>query len=250
MELNDLVDYTGQLLEAARFRDYCPNGLQVEGGAQVNTLVTGVTASMALLESAADLGADAILVHHGWFWKSDDSRVVGIRRNRLRFLLERDISLIAYHLPLDAHGELGNNAQLARSMQWEILGRFGEQEIGFVGKPSVIDHCRVSDIVLKIEKVLGRAPMLVGEPGQQIRRVAWCSGAAQGMFEQAIAAGADLFVTGEVSEQTVHLARESGVAFISAGHHATERLGVKALGQHLSAHFGLRHEFIDINNPV
>jgi dinuclear metal center YbgI/SA1388 family protein len=248
MEVKYLLDYTGQLLEVARFRDYCPNGLQVEGRSQIHTLVSGVSASQALLEAAAEAGADAILVHHGWFWKSDEARVVGIRRQRLKFLLEREINLIAYHLPLDAHPQLGNNAQLAQRLGFNIEGWFGEQQIGAYGTlqtPVVLQA-----LCTNVEQALQRKPLAIGEPQREIRRIAWCSGGAQNYLALAIELRVDAFLTGEVSEHTVHLARESGVAFIAAGHHATERYGVQALGEHLAAQFSLTHRFLDIDNPV
>jgi dinuclear metal center YbgI/SA1388 family protein len=248
MEIRNLLDYTGQLLETARFRDYCPNGLQVEGRKQVRTLVSGVSANQALLEEAAKAGADVILVHHGWFWKNEEARVVGIRRQRLKFLLEREINLIAYHLPLDAHPQLGNNAQLAKRLGFKIEGWFGEQQIGTYG--TLQAPASLQALSAHIAQALHRQPLVIGESLQQIHRIAWCSGAAQDYLAQAVELGVDAFLTGEVSEHTVHMARESGVAFIAAGHHATERYGVQALGEHLAEQFGLMHQFIDIENPV
>ncbi|HEY3326202.1 MAG TPA: Nif3-like dinuclear metal center hexameric protein [Novimethylophilus sp.] len=248
MGIKSLLDYTGQLLEIERFRDYCPNGLQVEGRPQVKTLISGVSASQQLLEAAAEAGADAILVHHGWFWKNDALPVTGIRRRRLKFLLEREINLVAYHLPLDAHPRLGNNAQLAQQLGFDIDGWFGEQQTGAYGvlqAPSTL-----LDLGVRVERALRHKPLLIGEPQRQIRSIAWCTGAAQDYLQLAIELGVDAFLTGEVSEHTVHLSRESGVAFIAAGHHATERGGIKALGEHLAAHFGLTHRFIDIDNPA
>lgn len=248
MKLTELLDYTGQLLEIARFHDYSPNGLQVEGKAEVNMLISGVSASMRLLEAAADMGADAILVHHGWFWKSEEATIVGIKRKRLRFLLQRDISLIGYHLPLDAHPILGNNAQLGCLLGIEIEGWFGEQNIAAYGN---LPHTEaLAAFSVRIGNGLKRLPLLIGDANKPIRRVAWCSGAAQGYLMQAVALGVDAFLTGEISEHTVHQSRESGVAFIAAGHHATERLGVQALGEHLAVRFGLTHRFVDIENPV
>jgi len=248
MELTELLDYTGQLLEIARFQDYSPNGLQVEGKAEVNMLVSGVSASMRLLEAAADMGADAILVHHGWFWKSEEAVIVGIKRKRLGFLLQRDISLIGYHLPLDAHPELGNNAQLGRMLGLEIEGWFGEQRIAAYGNLPHAEPLRT--FCARLGDGLKRAPLVIGDAEKPIRRVAWCCGAAQDYLMQAVALGVDAFLTGEISEHTVHLARESGVAFVAAGHHATERLGVRVLGEHLAFRFGLTHQFVDIENPV
>jgi dinuclear metal center YbgI/SA1388 family protein len=236
------------LLDAGRFRDYCPNGLQVEGRERIRRIVCGVTASQALIESAIERGADALLVHHGWFWKAEDGRITGFRKQRMARLLEHDISLFAYHLPLDAHPEVGNNAQLAARLGWSVTGRFAEQEIGFVGVPSA--PTSVAGLAAGIEQALGRRPLLVGDPDRAVARIAWCSGGAQGYFEDALATNADVFVTGEISEQTVHLARETGMAFISAGHHATERYGVMALGDRVRKQFGIDCEFVDIDNPA
>ncbi|MDK9724858.1 MAG: Nif3-like dinuclear metal center hexameric protein [Sterolibacteriaceae bacterium MAG5] len=248
MEGNELRAYLDALLDAARFRDYCPNGLQVEGRAEIRRIVCGVSASQALIDAAAASGADAILVHHGWFWKSEDGRVTGHRRRRMAALLAHDINLFAYHLPLDAHAEFGNNAQLAQRLGWTVTGRFAEQDIGFLGTPAAA--ITAGALAAGIETTLGRKPLLVGDAGRPVARVAWCSGGAQGYFEQALAAGADVFVSGEISENTVHLARETGVPYIAAGHHATERYGVMALGAHLKERFGLDCEYIEVDNPV
>lgn len=248
MNIKELIDYTGQILEVERFRDYCPNGLQVEGRQQVRSIVTGVTASMALLESAREAGADMVLVHHGYFWRNEDPRVVGIKHKRLRFLLTHEINLAAYHLPLDAHPELGNNAQLARLLGLNVEGVAGEQSLVWHGSLPIAES--LWDFQQRLGGVLQRQPQVVGDLKRQVRRVAWCTGAAQQYLETAIALGVDVFVSGEISEQTVHLARESGVSYIAAGHHATERYGVQALGQHLAQHFGLTHQFVDIENPV
>ena len=244
----DLRVYLDTLLEAARFRDYCPNGLQVEGRERVGRMVCGVTASQALIEAAIERGADALLVHHGWFWKAEDGRITGFRKQRMARLLAHDINLFAYHLPLDAHATLGNNAQLALRLGWTVSGRFGEQEIGFVGVPPA--PTLAGDLAQQMERVLGRAPMLIGDPQHPVARIAWCSGGAQDYFEAALETGADVFISGEISEQTVHLARETGMAFIAAGHHATERYGVMALGAHLAEKFGVDCEFVDIDNPA
>jgi dinuclear metal center YbgI/SA1388 family protein len=248
MKREQLADYLDRLLQAANFRDYCPNGLQVEGRAEIRHIVAGVTASQALLDAAVARGADAVLVHHGWFWKGEDGRVTGIRRRRLGTLLAHDISLFAYHLPLDAHPELGNNAQLAARFGWQPEGRFGEQDIGWLGR--CVDGATAGSLAAALAAGLGRAPLLLGDPGRPVRRLGWCTGGAQGWFEQAIALGVDAFVSGEVSEQTTHLARESGVAYLACGHHATERYGVAALATHLAEQCGLQCEFVDIDNPV
>jgi dinuclear metal center YbgI/SA1388 family protein len=236
------------LLEPARFRDYCPNGLQVEGRPEVQRIVCGVTASQALIEAAVAKSADAILVHHGWFWKGEDGRVTGFRKRRLQTLLAHDINLYAYHLPLDGHSELGNNAQIAARFGWTVEHRFGEHELGCIAVLPASTFA--GEIARQAERVLGRVPMLLGDPQREVRKVAWCSGGAQDWFEDAIVAGADLFMTGEVSEQTTHLSRETGVAYLAAGHHATERFGVMALGEHLAHTHGLDCEFVDIDNPV
>ncbi len=248
MKREELVDYLDGLLVPGKFKDYCPNGLQVEGCGEIRRLVAGVTASQALLDVAVERNADAILVHHGYFWKGEDGRVTGIRRQRLATLLARDINLLAYHLPLDAHPELGNNAQLALRLGWLPEGRFGEQDIAWLG--SLAQPGKLATLVADVARVLGREPLAIGAADKPIRRIGWCSGGAQGHFEQAIALGVDAYLSGEISEQTVHLARESGVAYIAAGHHATERYGVQALAAHLGRQFGINCEFVDLDNPV
>lgn len=248
MKREELVNYLEGLLQPAKFRDYCPNGLQVEGRAEVTRVVAGVTASQALLDAAVARRADAVLVHHGYFWKGEDGRVTGIRRQRLKTLLEHDINLFAYHLPLDAHPELGNNAQLASRLSWQADGRFGEQDIAWLGQVGA--QTTAGELAAQIALGLARTPLLIGDAQRPIRRLGWCSGGAQGYFEQAIALGVDAFISGEISEQTVHLARESGVAYLACGHHATERYGVAALAAHLSAQCGIDCEFVDVDNPV
>ncbi|THF61683.1 Nif3-like dinuclear metal center hexameric protein [Pseudothauera rhizosphaerae] len=248
MQLEALRTYLDELLEAPRLKDYCPNGLQVEGRPEVRRVLCGVTASQALLDRAVAGSHDALLVHHGYFWKGEDGRVTGLRRRRLKTLLSHDISLFAYHLPLDVHPELGNNAQLGRLMGWLPEGRFADQDLGWTGR---LPHPETATQVSRsLAARLGRDPLLVGDGERVVRRVAWCTGGAQGYFEQAIAAGADLYVSGEISEQTVHLARESGVPYVAAGHHATERYGARALAQHLAEQLGLEAEFVDLDNPA
>jgi dinuclear metal center YbgI/SA1388 family protein len=248
MKREELVNYLDGLLVPGKFRDYCPNGLQVEGRSEIVRLVAGVTASQALLEAAIERHADAILVHHGWFWKGEDGRVTGIRRKRLGSLLAADINLLAYHLPLDAHPELGNNAQLALRLGWLPEGRFGEQDIAWYG--ALAEPCDLPTLTDRVAGILGRPPLVVAGDGRPVRRIGWCSGGAQGYFEQAIALGVDAYLSGEISEPTVHLARESGVAYLAAGHHATERYGVQALAGHLAQRFGIACEFVDLDNPV
>ena len=248
MKREQLVEYLDGLLQPSKFRDYCPNGLQVEGRAEVRHIVAGVTASQALLDVAVARGADAVLVHHGYFWKGEDGRVTGIRRQRLKTLLANDINLLAYHLPLDAHPELGNNAQLASRLGWQPDGRFGEQDIAWLGTTGALTSA--GGLVAQIAAALARNPLLIGDPQRPVHRIGWCSGGAQDYFEQAIALGVDAFISGEISEQTVHLARESGVAYLACGHHASERYGVAALAAHLAERCGLRCEFVDLDNPV
>lgn len=248
MRREELTRYLDELLDVARFKDYCPNGLQVEGRANVRRLIAGVTASQALVDAAVARNADAILVHHGWFWRGEDGRVTGIRKARLQALLGNDINLIGYHLPLDSHPEFGNNAQLAKRLGWTAEGRFGEQDMGWIGRAPA--PTTLAALVEGIDAALQRAPQVIGDEARPVSRIAWCSGGAQGYFEQAIALGADVYVSGEISEQTVHLARESGVAYIAAGHHATERYGVQALAAHVAERFGIECEFVDIDNPV
>ena len=246
-----LADTLDALLQPSRFKDYGPNGLQVEGRTDVRKLVSGVTASRALIEAAVTEGADAILVHHGLFWRGQDGRVTGWMKQRLALLLANDINLFAYHLPLDAHPELGNNAQLARHLGVRMLaeeqGRFGDQSLGFMGERDCESAAALAD---HVAKRLGRAVTLVAEPDRPVHRVALCTGGAQGYFEAAIAAGADVFITGEISEPQAHYARECGVAYIACGHHASERYGAPAVGAHVSSQLGLEHVFIDIDNPA
>lgn len=244
----ELDAHLAQLLSVERFKDYGPNGLQVEGRAPVNRLVSAVTASLAAIEAAVAEGADTLLVHHGLFWRGQDGRVTGWMKARLAALIRHDINLFAYHLPLDAHPELGNNAQLGRRLGLQADARFGDQDLGFIGDAAA--HASVQALSDAAAVALQRAPLVVAGDGRPLRRVAWCTGGAQGYFEAAIAAGADAYVTGEISEPQAHYARETGVAFLACGHHATERYGVQALGAHLAGRFGLEHRFIDVPNPA
>lgn len=243
-----LQRYLDELLDTARFKDYCPNGLQVEGAPWVSKVLCGVTASMALIEAAIESEANTILVHHGWFWRGEDNRVTGLRRARMARLLAHDINLLAYHLPLDAHAELGNNAQLGKLLGFKPGGVTGEQGLLWLGEPEY--PLTAAEVCAHAGRQLSREPLLVGDSDRIVRRVAWCTGGAQGMFEQAVEAGVDLYISGEISEQTTHIARESGVPYIAAGHHATERYGIRALGAHLAGCFGLTVEFVDIDNPA
>jgi len=248
MKLVDLRDYNASLLQTGQFKDYCPNGVQVEGRPDVLRIATAVTASQQVLDAAIAWGADAIVVHHGYFWRNEDACIVGIKKRRLAQLLKNEVSLLAYHLPLDAHAELGNNAQLGKLLGLAEQGRFGEQNIASFG--ALDSPLTLTQFAHQVDQKLQRTPQVIGEGEKLIRRVAWCSGGAQGYFEAAIALGVDAFLTGEISEQNYHLANETGVAFIAAGHHATERLGIKALGEHLAAKFDLEHRFFDQDNPI
>lgn len=248
MQLSALQYHLDELLEVARLRDYCPNGLQVEGRPEVGRVLCGVTACQSLLDAAVSGGYDAVLVHHGYFWRGEDGRIVGMRKRRLATLLRNDVSLLAYHLPLDVHPRLGNNAQLAAVMGWRGDGRFAEQDLGWIGYPEDVG-VSASGVGRRIAERLGREPVLVGDGERPVTRIAWCTGGAQGYFEQAIEAGADLYVSGEISEQTTHLARESGIPYIAAGHHATERYGPMAMARHLTT-LGLVADFLDVPNPV
>ena len=316
-----LAGWMDRLLESGRFSDYGPNGLQVEGRARVRRIVSGVTASLALIEAAAADGADAIVVHHGLFWRGQDGRVTGWMKRRLAALLAHDISLYAYHLPLDAHPEVGNNARLGAELGLTVAGSFGDKALGLIGvhhglfwrgqdgrvtgwmkrrlaallahdislyayhlpldaHPEVGNNarlgaelgltvagsfgdkalgligapadgpCSLEALTARVQATLGRAPVVVPGDGRPVRRVAWCTGGAQGYFESAIAAGADVYLTGEISEPQAHIARETGCAFLACGHHATERYGAQALGARVAAEFGLQHRFIDLDNPA
>jgi dinuclear metal center YbgI/SA1388 family protein len=250
-ELNDL-------LQAQQFKDYAPNGLQVEGIRQIQKIVTGVTASLALIEAAVAAKADTILVHHGLFWRGQDGRVTGWMRQRLALLLHHNINLYAYHLPLDAHATLGNNVQLGHLLGLEVQARFGEQQLACWGEPrNGLTFANDQALADHVQHALGRPVTLVAppptsptSPAHPIRRIGWCTGGAQSYFEAAIAAGVDAFITGEISEPQAHYARECGVAYLACGHHATERYGVRALGQHVAKEWGLVHEFVDIDNPA
>ncbi len=251
----DLLRAFEALLQPARFKDYGPNGLQVEGKKQVRRIISGVTASRALIEAAIDANADAIFVHHGLFWRGQDGcnigPVVGWMKQRLALLLAHDINLFAYHLPLDAHPELGNNAQLGLQLGLTASARFGEQDLGFLGgRSDGGSFAGIGELAEHIKNSLKRPVTHVGCAQAAIKKVAWCSGGAQGYFEAAIAAGADAFITGEISEPQAHYAREMGVAFIACGHHASERYGAPAVAAHVAAQFGLQHQFIDIDNPA
>jgi len=238
-------------LQPERFHDYAPNGLQVEGRPSVRKLVSGVTASRALIDAAIDAGADAIFVHHGLFWRGQSGAVTGWLKERLKRLLAHDINLWAYHLPLDAHPTLGNNAQLGRVLGLDVQARFGEHDLGCIGARSGGGaFAGAQALAAHLERAFKRPVTHVGQARGAIQKIAWCSGGAQDWFEAAIGAGAQAFITGELSEPQTHLARECGVAFYACGHHATERYGAPALAAHVAAQLGIAHQFIEIENPA
>jgi len=247
----DLAKAFDAVLQPERFRDYGPNGLQVEGREQVRKIVSGVTASLALIEAAIAADADTIFVHHGLFWRGQDGRVTGWMKRRLALLLAHDVNLFAYHLPLDAHPQWGNNAQLGLLLGLMPSARFGDQDLGFLGART---HGGVfadaGELGRHVEAALKRPVVVVAGAQRPLQTIAWCTGGAQGFFESAIAAGADAFITGEISEPQAHYARECGVAFLACGHHASERYGAPALAGHVARQLSLAHEFIDIDNPA
>jgi dinuclear metal center YbgI/SA1388 family protein len=240
--------------------DYCPNGLQIEGSSEVKKIISGVTASQALIDEAVARNADLLLVHHGYFWKGEPQAIVGIKKKRIQTLLKHDISLLAYHLPLDVHPELGNNTQLAARLGITIDGPLdpdARPSIGFVGHFD--KSLTVQQLTDLVANKLNRRPMVISggsscnsscSNGDGIKRVGWCTGGAQGYIDKAVAAGLDAYISGEISEPTVHIARECGIHYFAAGHHATERYGVMALGDRLAELLGVAHEFVDIDNPV
>ena len=248
MQLQQLCEFCDDYLKVGDFDDYCPNGLQVESGPRVEHIVCGVTASQALIDAAAEKGADTLIVHHGYFWKGEAQPITGIKGRRIASLLRHGINLLAFHLPLDAHPEVGNNVQLAKVMGWPLDARFGAQDLvcaGALGQPLTL-----SALARDIETRLETRTLSIDAGDHAIERLAWCTGAAQGFIEAAAAEGVDAFVSGEVSEQTFHQARELGIHYLAAGHHATERFGVRALGAEIASRFGVRQEFVDIPNPV
>ncbi|HIF74137.1 MAG TPA: Nif3-like dinuclear metal center hexameric protein [Porticoccaceae bacterium] len=251
VSLKELESKLLQLLKPEQFSDYCPNGLQVQGRSQIQKIVTGVTACQALIDAAALQNADAILVHHGYFWRGEDQSITGLKKVRIGKLLEHDINLLAYHLPLDVHSELGNNVQLAKLLEIDIEGDIYKQNNhGLVLEGRLNQTRSFEEFSDFVSGRLNRPCFAVQGGSEEINSIAWCTGAAQNYIEMAVDAGVDAYLTGEVSEQTVHIAREAGIHFFAAGHHATERYGVQAVGNYLADEYKIEHQFIDIDNPI
>ena len=247
VEQSQLVAYLNELLNSDAFDDYAPNGLQVEGKPSISRLVAGVTASKSLLNKALSLQADAILVHHGYFWKGESPCIVGMKKHRLKLLLEHDVSLLGYHLPLDAHPVYGNNAQLGHLLGWKLkdILQNGLIYVGSLSSPQSL-----SELKTHIATTLNREPLCVSAANANISSVAWCTGAGQDFIEQVASLNVDAYISGEISERTYHQAKELGVNYLAAGHHATERYGIKALGEHLAKKFSIECFFVDVDNPV
>ena len=247
MECTTLLSEIDAILNTASFKDYCPNGLQIQGRPSITKIAAAVTASRSVIEQAAAWGADALLVHHGYFWKGEDAPIVGMKHGRIAALIKHDINLIAYHLPLDAHPILGNNAQLALKLGFQVAGQVPTEPLVWHGTS---DCLTLGELAARIEQRLGRAPQVIGDARAAVGTVAWCTGAAQGYITTAAACGAQTFISGEVSERTFHEAQELGVNYLACGHHATERYGVQALAEHLAGAFALECRLFDDNNPV
>lgn len=249
-----LAEWLDDALQTQRFKDYSPNGLQVEGRDTIGHIITGVTASQALLDAAVQHNADAVMVHHGWFWKNENPVLRGAKRQRIATALRHDLNIFGFHLPLDAHPVWGNNAQLALRLGFEPDRNEDGSPVNF-GPSDLIwrgscQPCSLEELGGRVAAALGRPPLVLGKADKPIRTVAWCSGGAQGMMEAAIDSGVDVYITGEASEQNFHMAHESDTAFIAAGHHATERYGIQALGEAVAQEFGVRVDFLDLDNPI
>ncbi len=244
----EILAWCDETLQVGLFKDYAPNGLQVEGKEEIAKIATSVTASKAAIDFAVEQGADLLLVHHGMFWKSEPVTITGWKKARIETLLHHQINMAGYHLPLDAHPQLGNNAQLAEKLDWALEKQFGEQNLLNTGRLKTTQT--LAQLSERIEAVFGRKPTVIGDLDREIKRIAWCSGGAQGFFQTAVDEGVDAYLTGEISEAQYHLANETGVAFISAGHHATERYGVRALGDAVAEKFGIEVVHFDENNPA
>ena len=252
MQRKQFQQLLNDVLKPERIKDYCPNGLQVQGNEVINKIVTGVTASQELIDIAIEKGADTLLVHHGYFWKNESYNITGIKHKRIKALLMNDINLFAYHLPLDIHESLGNNAQLAKLLGIKVTGPLElDNPVSVSLQGELAQQSSGEDFQQLISKALSREALHIAAPSNKpIKTVAWCTGGGQGYIELAAELGIDAFITGEVSEQTTHIAREMDIHFFAAGHHATERYGAKALAHFLKDDHGFDAEFIDIDNPV
>ncbi|AIK16913.1 Nif3-like dinuclear metal center hexameric protein [Glaesserella parasuis] len=252
LQLEQILD---EKLNSKAIADYAPNGLQVEGRREIRKIITGVTASLPLIEQAIAKRADAILVHHGYFWKSENPCIRGMKGKRIKQLLVNDINLFGYHLPLDMHTELGNNAQLAKHIGVKNLQGLEDKALSIPVYGELDEAISAQELANRLEKALKRKPILCDEfiadfPQKLIKTVAICTGGGQGYIDLAANKQIDAFISGEISEQTTHSAREQGIYYFACGHHATERDGVKALGEWLAKEYGLEVEFIDIDNPA
>jgi dinuclear metal center YbgI/SA1388 family protein len=250
MKRSEFIQVLSHLLKPNAIKDFAPNGLQVEGAETVHKIVTGVTASQALIDAAIEQGADTILVHHGYFWKGEPQTITGMKKRRITSLLVNNINLFGYHLPLDIHPEFGNNAQLAKLLGIRYEGGLESGPNSVPVKGRLHTPLSADEFAQKITQLLGRAPLVCAPRGEKIETIAWCTGGGQGYIDLAAEQGIDAYLTGEASEQTIHSAREQKIDFFAAGHHATERYGVKALGEYLAVEYGFDVTFIDIDNPV
>lgn len=250
--LNEAIAELDRLLEPKRFKDYCPNGLQVPGRDQITKIATGVSASAKLFEEATDIEADLLIVHHGIFWASSPTAVDAPMKRRLKLLFDADMSLAAYHLPLDAHPQVGNNALIARALGADAFDPFALHEgepIGCIARfPG--EGIEMSALFAQVTELTARAPLVFDAGPERVRSLAIVAGAGAGYLSDAVAAGADALLTGEPAERVMTEAQETSIHFIAAGHYATETFGVRRLGEHLSERFGVEHKFIDIPNPV
>jgi len=252
MKLNDFEQYLNELLKPNQIKDYAPNGLQIQGNEKITKIVTGVTASQALIDLAIAEKADALLVHHGYFWKNESYVIRGMKHRRIKALIENNINLFAYHLPLDIHPTLGNNAQLATLLNIDVTGPLElGNALSIAMQGQLTERTSGCDFALLINKKLNRKCLHIAPPSnKKIKTIAWCTGGGQDYIELAAEQGIDAFISGEISEKTTHIAKEMDIHFFAAGHHATERYGVKALGEHIAKEQGLNVVFIDVDNPV
>lgn len=248
MQIQELLKWCNETLQPEKFQDYTPNGLQIEGKEQIQKIMCAVTASEAAIDAAIQEKADVLLVHHGMFWKNEPIALIGWKKRRIKKLLQHDINLVAYHLPLDVHPILGNNVQLAKQFGWQMNVQVDEQNLLALGTLPVASS--LEELVKNIAAKLGRTPLVLGDNRKIIQNIAWCTGGAQGFFQAAIDYGVDVFITGEASEAQYHLSQEADVAFVSAGHYATEKFGISALTQALSENLGIPYTVFYESNPI